>query len=116
MGKFKSGDPKPPGSGRKKGVKNKSSSLKVSETIARLGFNPTEFLVKLAQNKNIDPHLAAKIAQELLQYTDRKLKASEDQAPPPPPPEKTESEDSRALAGASDEELLNLVPGTRNAQ
>lgn len=118
MGKFKSGDPKPANSGRKKGVKNKASSLKVEETIARLGFNPTEFLVKLAQKKDTDPNLAAKIAQDLLHYTDRKLRPSEDREPPPPP--KDEDKSTESFAEASDDDLLrrmNLIPGgSRNAQ
>jgi len=111
MGKFKPGDPKPANSGRKKGVKNKATSLKVSEVMEALDFNPTEFLIKLAQDKKTGATLQAKIVMDLLQYSDRKLKASEESPPPldPNPDGKKESTDETDLKNMSTETLMQSL-------
>ncbi len=71
---FKPGDPKPPGSGRIKGTKNRATVLKATEVMAALGFNPTEFLVKLANSENLADDLKVKIGLELQGYVQPKPK------------------------------------------
>lgn len=113
MGKFKPGDPKPANSGRKKGGKNKATSLKVSDVMETLNFNPTEFLIKLAQDKKTGHALSAKIVLDLLQYSDRKLKPTDAPAADPPPPDptptKTPADSEPDLSGYSTESLTQYL-------
>ena len=81
---FKKGQSKPSTSGRKKGVKNKKTLLKVEEFLAIKNVHPVEELVRLLPK--LDPADAAKTLLELLKFIQPQLKPSDTVASPNPDP------------------------------
>lgn len=101
MAKFKKGQQKLPNSGRKKGTPNKST-VKVSERLIELNFDPVEELVALykrvdePESKLVD----LKIIQTLMQYTFYLPKNPLDLPnAAPPPPDMSDEEASEILGG-----------------
>lgn len=69
---FKPGDPKPEGSGRKPGVRNKAAVIKVDEVLAKNRKHPVEEILLLIPE--LKPHEAVKAWLELLSYMQSKPK------------------------------------------
>ena len=76
MAKFKKGDPRPPGAGRKKGTKNKKKLLSVEEFFSEKGLHPLELLLHYVQKIN-NPTDQARVMLEVIQYWAPKLKHAE---------------------------------------
>lgn len=98
---FKPGDPKPPGSGRKKGTKNKASIPKAVEVMASMGFNPTRYLIDLASKQDLADDLKVKIGLELQGYVQPKAKEGQ--------PDADETSDSNEPTEIPSEELAELI-------
>lgn len=77
---FKKGDKKPPGSGRKKGVKNKNSCFR--ESIEATGFNVAEEAVKLYREKKLPPSIKLALLELIASYSFAKPKPIEDLTDP----------------------------------
>lgn len=75
MAKFKKGDKKPEGSGRKKGTKNKLN-LGIQEKLENKGVDCIDEILKLAQSTD-DESIKAKIYLDLLKYIYPQRKAVE---------------------------------------
>ena len=75
MGKFKKGDKKPEGSGRKKGTPNRLN-MGVSEALEEKGIDCVDELLKIAQNSDKDDIKMA-VYKELLKYIYPQRKAVE---------------------------------------
>jgi hypothetical protein len=73
---FHSGEPKPPGSGRKAGTSNKVSK-EVAERLAELGCDPIEGMAMLALDPKNPPELRGRMFAELAQYCYNKRKSME---------------------------------------
>lgn len=73
-GAFQPGQPKPPGSGRKKGVPNKKKYKKVAEVLAEHDIDlVNDILLEIGQVD--EPKDRAKLKLELLSYCEAKPKA-----------------------------------------
>ena len=73
---FTPGAPKPPGSGRKKGTRNKITQ-EVAERLEELGCDPIAGMALLAADHNNSPELRGRMYAELAQYLYPKRKAVE---------------------------------------
>jgi hypothetical protein len=66
---FKPGDPRPPGSGRRKGVKNKKPTLRsFRAALAEEGFDAVDELIDLYRSTK-DEHLQFAILKLMLEYS-----------------------------------------------
>lgn len=77
---FKPGDPKPPGSGRQKGTKNKVTIPTVAQTLARLEIDPIKELLALVSE--VSPDKQIDIWKTVMQYAyakPREIEVSEAQ-------------------------------------
>lgn len=111
MGKFQKGQPKPPGSGRKKGSKPAVKTIR--KALEEAGFDLTEELLLLYRTS---PEVKEKldILKVLARYSQPTPKA--EQPPPPPPPEPPEPEpepepkpEPISLRGLSSKELADRI-------
>ncbi len=75
MARFTKGTPKPAGSGRKKGTPNKLTLVKAEATMLAMNFNPTEHLINLIRSGTLPPMIEAKVALELLEFSQAKPKS-----------------------------------------
>lgn len=72
---FKPGDPKPPGSGLKKGQKIRVLGRKFIEELEARNINLFDLIVKELDNDDLHAHVRVKILLELLSYVYAKQKA-----------------------------------------
>jgi len=72
---FEKGMPRPPGSGRKKGSKNKPKPKGVYEFLAEHNIEPIAHLLKLVKDGDMQDKDRARIWMELLSYVYAKPKA-----------------------------------------
>lgn len=75
---FKPGDPKPQGSGRKKQTGKREAVAAICE---RLGCEPIEGMVRIANNPKAKLELRARMLAEIAQYMYPKLRAIEHSGP-----------------------------------
>lgn len=73
---FRKGDPKPPGSGRKKGTSNKATVLRVDAFFIENNIDPLQKLMELIPTLRGD--MQAKVWLELYSYCHSKPKAEGD--------------------------------------
>jgi len=73
---FRVGQPKPPNSGRKLGVPNKSIRG-LCGRLAELGLDPLQELVSIVKDEKTSVKLRARICMELMQYMYPKLRRVE---------------------------------------
>jgi hypothetical protein len=107
---FRQGDPKPPGSGRRKGTRNKLS-LAVSERLTELGCDPIEGMAALAMDPRNPVELRGRMYSELAAYCYPKKKSIEHSGPAGGPIETTRAltlADMDALIAAADAEEAAL--------
>lgn len=103
---FKKGDPKPPGSGRKKGTPNKKKLLKVVDILAEKDLNPVVEILKLMNSLDskgkpaLSPSMKITAWFDLLSYCQAKPKEVEAEKDPLNP------EDYEEVSSA---DLLKLV-------
>jgi hypothetical protein len=74
---FKKGQPKPPGSGRKKGTPNRFSPVPIYERIRQSGADPIEVMVEIMGNPKIATLTRLKAAALLAEYVYPKPRAVE---------------------------------------
>lgn len=98
MARYEPGQPKPPGSGRKKGTPNKAT-LALRERLAAHGCDFEEELAKAIMAKD---YAMVQVLQSLLPFIQPKFKDRE------PVQEKTNNVDD-SLSSFSTEELINFV-------
>lgn len=109
MGKFQKGHPKPPNSGRKKGVKNKRKLLSVEDFFVERGIHPLDLLFRYVEEIS-NPTDKAKIMLELLQYWAPKYKATV----PSEEDDETIEADYKPASAMTPEERLKLIRGSSN--
>ena len=78
---FKKGQPKPPGSGRKKGTPNRFSPVPIYERIRQSGADPIEVMVEIMTNPKVATLTRLKAAALLAEYVYPKLRAVEVSGP-----------------------------------
>ena len=98
---FEKGTPKPPGSGRKPGMKNKKRVSKAVELLVELDLNPTTEILKIIPT--LEPMEQVEIWLELLSYCESKPK-SEPETDPEDDPDEMD-----VLRDVSEETLLKLI-------
>lgn len=99
--RFKKGEPRPEGAGRKKGSLNKKTIMKARDVLSAQDINPTERILTLIPT--LDPQDQLKAWFELLSYTEAKVKESDDTDPDDDPDEMDQ------LRDVSEETLLKLI-------
>lgn len=72
---FKTGDPKPANSGRKPGVKNKSTVVKEKLLTSKCKFDPLPHLIEFVNSPNIPLDTKVRILCELMKYFHPQQKA-----------------------------------------
>jgi len=77
---FAPGTPKPPNSGRKKGVRNKLN-LQAAEVLASLHCNPLEGMARIATDSRTSKELRGRMYAELAHYVYPTRKAMEVSGP-----------------------------------
>lgn len=100
---FQKGQSKPPGSGRKKGTKNKSS-VKLEKFLIDNDINLAQEIYNTVKEVS-DADKKAKLLLELYSYIDSKPKEKEVEEDP--------VEDSKAFEDKDTEELLKLLDGNK---
>lgn len=98
---FVKGQPKPPGSGRKKGSKNKKRLARVADVLAEADLHPIKEVVQILLSGNLKDGERAKLWLELQSYCEAKPKAS--------PEELGEPLDPDDFSEVPTDELLKLV-------
>lgn len=111
MGKFQKGQPKPPGSGRKKG--STSSFKTIRKALEEHGFDITTELLSLFEDA-YETKEKLEILKVLARYSQPTPKAETNPAPPPDPPEPGRSDptpkpEAPDLRGLSSKELVERI-------
>ena len=70
---FKPGTPKPPNSGRRKGTRNRATT--VAATLEKYGCDPIEGMILIGMDANQKPELRLQAFKELAQYRWPKLRS-----------------------------------------